>query len=77
MRSIRFDAFSRSAPNALEDTLLAVAILAGAASVAEAAIATNWALAKGSPPPTAAGHLRKIIAACGEFERAIAGGSDV
>jgi hypothetical protein len=75
MRSIRFEAFSRSAPNALEDVCLAAALLAGAASKAEAALArptgpTRAELAAAVP-------LQKIIRSCNEFERAVGGGSDV
>ena len=71
MRSIRFEAFSRSAPNALEDVCLAAALLAGAASKAELELSRN-------PGPTraelaAVGALGKVIRSCNELEGALAG----
>jgi hypothetical protein len=84
MRSIRID-FGPDpvdAASAISDVRLAVALLVGAASKAEEALAslgvadraaTHWA-----PEALAAARpLEKVIKACNEFERAIIGGSDV
>jgi hypothetical protein len=70
MRSIRFEAFSRSAPNALEDVCLAAALLAGAASKAEAALARPTGPTRAEL--AAAGALQKIIRGCNSIEAALA-----
>ena len=80
MRSIRID-FGPGpvdAASAISDVRLAVALLVGAASKAEEALAslgvadraaTHWA----PEALAAAGPLGKILKACSEFERAVTG----
>jgi|HubBroStandDraft_3_1064219.scaffolds.fasta_scaffold36654_4 hypothetical protein len=75
MRSIRFEAFTRSAPNALEDVALAAAILAGAASKAESELARKTGPTRAEL--AVAGPLQKIIRSCNEFERAVARAQDL
>ena len=75
MRSIRFEAFSRSAPNALEDVCLAAALLVGAATKAEAELARSTGLTRAEL--AAAGALEKVIKACNSLEAALAEGVNV
>jgi hypothetical protein len=90
MRFINFETRSdtsggvpRVVADRIEDVRIASALLAGASASAEEALAVSWAQASSrsrghvSPPPSAAGPLRRILAACNEFERALAGGFDV
>jgi hypothetical protein len=72
MRSIRIE----FGPDAISDVQLAVALLRGAASNAEAAIASSAGPGRASThwepeALAAAGPLRKIIASCLAFEAAI------
>jgi hypothetical protein len=78
MRSIRLEAFSRSAPNALEDVRLAAALLVGAATKAEAELASTGVAGRAAThwsreALAAAGPLGKIIRSCNELETALAG----